>query len=344
MSSSSAQSGPSHFRIRAQNIFLTYPRCDLDPKDAGEIIQSKMQSHEPKYILFSRELHSDGEYHLHGLLQLSRQFSSNNPRIFDIGAHHPNIQSAISPKSVRDYILKNPITQFCIGTYVPAKKGRKLGSRFEENIRNNIMRSIISTATSKESYLSMVRKSFPFEWATKLSQFEYSASKLFPEVTPEYKSPFPTESLICNENIQDWVDNTLYQPNRTSRGLSLYICGPTRTGKTSWARSLGVHNYWQNNIDFSVYNDNATYNVIDDIPFKFCPCWKALAGSQSDFTVNPKYGKKKRIKGGIPCIILVNEDEDWLTCMSSSQKTYFESNVVIYYMYAGEKFFNFVEE
>ncbi|QHB15159.1 RepA [Mastrevirus sp.] len=211
MSSNSAQSGPSNFRFRAQNVFLTYPQCNIDPMDAANMLRDRFSTHFPKYILVTRELHSDGHYHLHCLLQLDRPLSSNNSRIFDLSDHHPNIQAALSVKSVRNYCLKNPITQYQIGKFVPAKGGRKLGSKFEDNARNKIMRNIISTSTTRDDYLTMVRKSFPFEWATKLNQFEYSASKLFPEVTPEYKSPFPTESLLCNENIQDWVDNTLYQ-------------------------------------------------------------------------------------------------------------------------------------
>ncbi|CBX20815.1 replication initiator protein, partial [Chickpea chlorotic dwarf virus] len=123
------------------------------------------------------------------------------------------------------------------------------------------------------------------------------------------------------------------------RHPSLYICGPTRTGKTTWARSLGRHNYWNGTIDFTTYDDHATYNIIDDIPFKFVPLWKQLIGCQSDFTVNPKYGKKKKIKGGIPSIILCNPDEDWVPSMSSQQKEYFEDNCITHYMYSGDNFF-----
>lgn len=92
-------------------------------------------------------------------------------------------------------------------------------------------------------------------------------------------------------------------------------------------------------MDFTVYNKSAKYNVIDDIPFKYCPCWKQLVGGQRDFTVNPKYGKKKRIPGGIPSIILVNNDEDWMKCMTPAQLEYFECNCEIYVMEPGERFF-----
>jgi len=81
------------------------------------------------------------------------------------------------------------------------------------------------------------------------------------------------------------------------------------------------------------------YNILDDIPFKYVPAWKCLVGSQRDFTVNPKYGKKKIIKGGIPSIIIVNPDDDWYKQMSTSQQEYFESNCVIHFMGEGETMF-----
>lgn len=138
------------------------------------------------------------------------------------------------------------------------------------------------------------------------------------------------------------MDGRLFQES-PGRHKSIYICGPTRTGKTSWARSLGIHNYYNSLVDFTTYDVNAKYNIIDDIPFKFTPNWKCFVGAQRDFTVNPKYGKRKMIRGGIPCIILVNPDEDWLKDMTPEQSDYMYSNAVIHYMYEGESFFAFGE-
>ncbi|AAA42971.1 replication-associated protein B, partial [Digitaria streak virus] len=128
------------------------------------------------------------------------------------------------------------------------------------------------------------------------------------------------------------------------RKRSLYILGPTRTGKSTWARGLGRHNYWQNNVDWASYDEEAQFNVIDDIPFKFCPCWKQLIGCQKEYVVNPKYGKKKRVASkSIPSIILTNPDEDWMKDMTPAQLSYFEANTVIYKMTEGERFFSYAE-
>ncbi|AFN80719.1 RepA [Sporobolus striate mosaic virus 2] len=207
--SNSTEASPANFRFRARSAFLTYPKCTLEPRDVVEHLYSKFRKYGPKYCLVTREHHSDGDYHLHCLFQLDKAFSTNDSSTFNILDYHPNIQTAKSPTNVRDYCLKNPVSKAERGTFIPLK-GRT-PKNTESKAKDSVMRSIINTSTDRASYLSMVRKAFPFDWATKLQQFEYSASKLFPDVIPEYTSPFPTENLMCNERITDWLDNTLYQ-------------------------------------------------------------------------------------------------------------------------------------
>nr|ASX95500.1 RepB/C2 protein [Prunus geminivirus A] len=115
------------------------------------------------------------------------------------------------------------------------------------------------------------------------------------------------------------------------RKKSLVIEGPSRTGKTQWARSLGPHNYWAETVDFSMYDDKALYNVIDDIPFQYLPCKKALLGCQHNYIANEKYRKKQTIKGGIPAIVLCNPDqsyEDAITNWHVSFKPWAEDNII----------------
>ena len=66
---------------------------------------------------------------------------------------------------------------------------------------------------------------------------------------------------------------------------------------------------------------------------------KALVGANRDVSVFVKYHKDIRIKGGIPCIVLCNEDMDWLTSMSPSVKLWFEANCIIYYLQSNETFY-----
>lgn len=122
--------------------------------------------------------------------------------------------------------------------------------------------------------------------------------------------------------------------NKPDRPITLIIEGPTRTGKTAWARSLGRHNYFCGGVDFSIYDCNAIYNVIDDIPFQYLPCKKELLGAQKDFIVNEKYRKKTKIPGGVPTIVLCNPDMSYYSAISSSDFfDWAKENVIFEYIY-----------
>ena len=212
----------SNFNFRGRNVFLTYPRCDLDPLVIRDALWDKLETHKPLYIVAARETHQDGGYHVHSLVQLTAQFRTRDPSYFDLGEHHPNIQTVRSPARVRDYVLKDPITQAARGTFVgPNFKPARMPSRFRNpnDIKDEKMREILRTATNRSDYLTMVRKTFPFEWATRLASFEYSANKLFPDIPVQYVSPFSTEDLMCHENINDWLQTDLYTVSSTAYSL-----------------------------------------------------------------------------------------------------------------------------
>ena len=90
--------------------------------------------------------------------------------------------------------------------------------------------------------------------------------------------------------------------------MSIIIEGPSRTGKTCWVRSLNpqAHNYNAGHIDLAHHCDNAWYNVLDDVNPRFLKHWKEFLGAQRDWSSNCKYAKPRKIKGGIPTIVLWN--------------------------------------
>ncbi|XP_039144875.1 uncharacterized protein LOC120282184 [Dioscorea cayenensis subsp. rotundata] len=118
------------------------------------------------------------------------------------------------------------------------------------------------------------------------------------------------------------VENIIIQREDCIRPISLIVEGPSRIGKTAWARSLGKHNYICGHLDFNpaTYQQDVLYNVIDDVSPAYLRLkhWKELIGCQRDWQTNCKYGKPIRIKGGIPSIILCNPGND------SSYKEYLD--------------------
>lgn len=94
----------SKFRVDSKGWFLTYPRCQFTKEDVLALLKAKRPFQQ---IIVSRELHQDGTPHIHVYLYYSERFNCKNERFFDIGQHHPNIQSAKSLKAVQAYIKKD---------------------------------------------------------------------------------------------------------------------------------------------------------------------------------------------------------------------------------------------
>ncbi|ABZ03982.1 RepA [Eragrostis streak virus] len=214
---STVPSAPTRrFKHRNVNTFLTYPHCTLEPEVVGLVLWSLLESWTPAYIVVSREAHQDGSWHLHALAQSVKPVYTHDERFFDIEDYHPNIQAAKSANKVRDYVLKNPLKVWERGTFIPRKK-TFLGSTSEGNTtkqsKDDIVRDIIEHSTSKQEYLSMIQKALPYEWATKLQYFEYSANRLFPEIQETYTNPHPPTApqLQDGETIQSWVYTNIYQ-------------------------------------------------------------------------------------------------------------------------------------
>lgn len=91
-------------------------------------------------------------------------------------------------------------------------------------------------------------------------------------------------------------------------------------GKTVWARSLGLHSYFNTLFNVADYNDKCDYAVFDDIDPKFFPNYKGWFGGQQEFTFSGKYAKHRTIRWGRPIIWCCNQhprhtvgwDQEWL--------------------------------
>lgn len=62
---------PNKFRINSKNYFLTFPRCSLSKDDVLHHLIILNYRTNLKYMRVCRELHNNGEPHLHILLQFT---------------------------------------------------------------------------------------------------------------------------------------------------------------------------------------------------------------------------------------------------------------------------------
>ncbi len=91
------------------------------------------------------------------------------------------------------------------------------------------------------------------------------------------------------------------------------LVGPSKTGKTAWARSLGRHMYFRENFNLDDWDEDASYVVFDDMPMERVPGWKVWLGSMGEMTLYDRYRPKRKLMWGPHkcCIILCNPGVDW---------------------------------
>lgn len=108
--------------------------------------------------------------------------------------------------------------------------------------------------------------------------------------------------------------------------------GPSRTGKTMWARSLGRHIYFGGLFNLDQVTDlTVEYAIFDDINggLEFFHSYKSWLGHQAEFTCTDKYRGKKQITWGKPAIYLSNNDprDD-----KGADRTWLEANCDFHYI------------
>nr|WER78639.1 C1 [Tomato yellow leaf curl virus] len=301
---------PRLFNIYAKNYFLTYPKCSLSKEEALSQLKNLETPTNKKYIKVCKELHDNGEPHLHVLILFEGKYQCNNQRIVYLvspnrSAHfHPNIQAAKSSTDVKTYVEKD-------GDFIDFGvfqiDGRS--ARGGQQSANDAYAEALNSGSKSEA-LNILKEKAPKDYILQFHNLSSNLDRIFSPPLEVYVSPFLSSSFNqVPDELEEWVaENVVSSAARPWRPISIVIEGDSRTGKTMWARSLGPHNYLCGHLDLSpkVYSNDAWYNVIDDVDPHYLKHFKEFMGAQKDWQSNTKYGKPIQIKGGIPTIFLCN--------------------------------------
>ena len=105
----------------------------------------------------------------------------------------------------------------------------------------------IVQAESGEELLERALELDPYTAANNHGRLQEFIRHKFKPVTQQFESEYGPDAFPgVTAEMQRWVDEVLRGP-RGDRPKALILWGPTRTGKTQWARSLGaclIHLQW----------------------------------------------------------------------------------------------------
>lgn len=249
---------PTNFRLHAKNIFLTYPKCNLEISEAMKQIQNIQCSSNKKFIRISQETHEDGSPHLHALIQFEGKLQLYNNRLFDLthpntsSIFHPNIQGAKSSSDVKKYIEKE-------GTYLDWGEFQIDGRSARGGLQsaNEAYAQALNSETHQKA-METIKELAPRDFVLQFHNIQNNLNRIFQKPKEVYVPKFHFSQFILTDEISLWFSKTFEPQNLnespagpsfhivkkdTDRPKSIIIEGSTRTGKTQWARSIGPHNY-----------------------------------------------------------------------------------------------------
>lgn len=258
----------------------------------------------PTYICVAHELHEDGSDHLHAFVQWDKKIDKRSERFFDVEGYHPNIQSARKPKECHDYVTKdNDFVTFG----VPPSFTSTTMVNYEE---------IIASCSTQEEFLKKIREANPKDYIFQYERLLFFARHHFKTVVAPYVSPYDDFPNVPDA-VQQWESDEFLGSH--PRKKTLVLEGPSRIGKTAWARALGRHMYFNGCANFKDdWDDEAQYIIFDDFEWQFIPNKKGFFGCQETFQITGKYMPIRTVQWGKPCIVLTNkplaiphEDIEW---------------------------------
>ncbi|YP_010798083.1 MAG: replication-associated protein [Genomoviridae sp.] len=291
------------FNFHARYALLTYAQSGgLDPFEVSNHIGSLGGE-----CIVARESHADGGVHLHAFADFNRKRRFRSQTVFDVGGRHPNISpSRGHPWDGYDYAVKEGDI-VAGGLERPMEKSVTGGSRDTNWTR-------IVEAETRDEFFELCKQLDPQRLVCSWPAIcKYADHRYAPEDV-EYSSPAGEFSLGEYPEMVQWANELQSTGGGVFRGRrkSLVLWGPTRTGKTVWARSVAQHLYFCglfSGKDACGERDDR-YAIFDDMQggIGFFHGWKNWLGSQHEFKIKLLYRDPVTIRWGKPCVWISNSD------------------------------------
>lgn len=277
------------FRLNAKNLFLTWPKNNVDSGTILNRIMEKFGVDNVSYVCVSEEEHADGSPHLHAVVCLKKPCDIRNVATLDeVGGKHGNYQSARNVKDVYEYVRKGG--NFKEQGTPPQICMQKKSDTFAQSLRSG-------------SSLEQVEEMDPAYFM--LHQRAIKEYQTFCVMKKLKSTPRPPPLLI-----NQWKNSFELGFSREFKQKQYWIYGKPNTGKTTFILDI-IHSGFKGyiiptNNDHADYDDNAyDFAYIDEFKGSLTIQFLNEFLQGSPMKLNAKFGSRQKNRN-IPVFILSN--------------------------------------
>lgn len=304
------------FRLRAKNLFLTYPQCPLTKEQCLERLTDTLATlgRGISRIVVGQELHQDGNTHLHVFATLNTLLSSTLPSVLDLSGDqqgqnwHGNYQAAKNVDAAIRYVVKD-------GNWIARPEGWDPTAHNRGEARHSTLDMVIAAINEGRSLQEMweeapstvlIHKRKIEEMISQRSLWTQVGSLV--SIVPILSGP--VVMALSGNPLWTWLATNLLQ-TRKPRQPQLFMWGEPGIGKTrlvtALRRYLRVYDVPQEDF-YDMYQDgDFDLAVLDE--FKG---WKTIQWMNSWLQGTPMCLRKKGSQAmklkNIPTLVIANRD------------------------------------
>lgn len=324
------------FSIQGRHVFVTYIQCETKDatqfealfcarmREVATVLDPKTGTKMPFKYYGSQEKHEDGNPHYHVVLQFERRvhFRDAVSRFQIWIGEGDDVRLMAKSLDIRPRYRGQSVSSFLENTQAYCAKDSNTAV-FGEHLldtssaaerRAQDCRRAIAEPDYDEAR-ALLEKCDPVSVVWKNPAMRSFLADKKRKRERSAKSPFPRESFLVTPDMQRWFDDN-FEADGTLRNIgldrytSLVLVGPARTGKSEWATSFGDPDRMRESYNVTAFSDESTHLVVDDIPVRDFPVWKAVIGCQRNFDATGKYSRVREVRFNKPTIWLCNADAD----------------------------------
>lgn len=207
---------PASFRINSRRFLLTYAQANIDLHDFIVWLQS-LQVPVTRAIV-CRELHQDGNEHVHAAVEFERRVNTTRVSIFDYEGYHPNISASRSWAACVNYCRKEGVLEVAYHGCEAEDAAMERGGVPSDGA--SAYEHAESATTIREWFEYCIDKNISYAFANSIWNQLHG-----PRAPTFFLNNLEGRITAFELQVLQWTPDF----------HTLVLCGPSKAGKTSWA-------------------------------------------------------------------------------------------------------------